>query len=151
MTEKEQSKLYYKTWYSKNRELKKKQCAEYYSNNKDKFSTYNKERYLNNEKEIKAKVQSYRKLNNGKVNALNKRYKLNKIQRTPKWANIDRIREIYELAATKTRLLGKCFHVDHIIPLQGKLVSGLHTESNLQIITAEQNSRKYNTFKILGF
>lgn len=38
------------------------------------------------------------------------------------------------------------FHVDHIIPLQHELVCGLHVENNLQIISAERNMRKNNSF-----
>lgn len=60
---------------------------------------------------------------------------------TPKWANREAIMQIY---------LNKPdgHHVDHVIPLRGKLVSGLHVESNLQYLTAEANMRKHNTFKV---
>lgn len=58
---------------------------------------------------------------------------------TPKWANKDKIKEIY-----KNRPKG--FDVDHIIPLQGKFVSGLHVENNLQYLTVKENRSKYNKF-----
>jgi 5-methylcytosine-specific restriction endonuclease McrA len=54
----------------------------------------------------------------------------------PLWANLSIIKRIYENAEGA--------HVDHIIPLQGELVCGLHVENNLQYLTPEENSRKGN-------
>lgn len=65
-----------------------------------------------------------------------------KLQRTPKWADTDKIREIY-----KNKPDG--YEVDHIIPLQGKLVSGLHVPDNLQYLTPFENQSKKNKFDIL--
>ena len=63
----------------------------------------------------------------------------NKIQRTPKWADLERIRLIYLDCP-------EGYHVDHIIPLQGELVSGLHVPENLQYLTAGENLRKSNKY-----
>lgn len=57
---------------------------------------------------------------------------------TPKWADPDKIAEIYVKAGCE----GK--HVDHIIPLQGASVCGLHVEYNLQIISSSLNLWKSN-------
>jgi hypothetical protein len=62
------------------------------------------------------------------------------IRQRPKWADMDKIREIYV-----NRPEG--YHVDHIIPLRGKTVSGLHVENNLQYLPSLENMKKHNTFK----
>lgn len=69
-----------------------------------------------------------------------------KLRATPSWANAAAIKTIYEEAKRLSILTGIPHHVDHIIPLQGSLVCGLHVENNLQILTASENSRKKNRF-----
>lgn len=65
---------------------------------------------------------------------------------TPNWCDNDRIREIY-LEAITTQIQTKVeHHVDHIVPLNGKSVCGLHCEDNLQILTANDNLQKGNRF-----
>ena len=61
-------------------------------------------------------------------------------RQTPKWADRSKIREIYANCP-------EGYHVDHIIPLRGKIVSGLHIETNWQYLPAKENMRKHNTFK----
>ena len=62
-------------------------------------------------------------------------------QRIPAWADHDKIRAFYRLAAEFSKLYVP-HHVDHIVPLNGELVSGLHVENNLQVIPAQDNLRK---------
>jgi 5-methylcytosine-specific restriction endonuclease McrA len=87
----------------------------------------------------------WRRKNPGKVLALTRKRQLAKIQRTPPWLTEDDfwlMSQAYELAALRTRLFGFAWHVDHIIPLQGELVSGMHVPTNLQVIPGSENSRK---------
>lgn len=65
--------------------------------------------------------------------------------RIPSWANIRKINAIYA-EAERRRMAGYDVQVDHIIPLTHPLVSGLHCEDNLQIITSRENSYKCNYF-----
>lgn len=69
------------------------------------------------------------------------------IQRTPKWLNeseLAAIESVYEQARIATESTGIQHHVDHIVPLRGRLVSGLHVPWNLQVLTAKENASKGN-------
>lgn len=61
-------------------------------------------------------------------------------QATPKWADTETIKQFYLNRP-------KGYHVDHIIPLRGKAVCGLHVEGNLQYLSAEENMKKNNSFE----
>lgn len=60
-------------------------------------------------------------------------------QATPPWANQDKIRKICEATAALQAAAGIKYHVDHIVPLRGKTVCGLHCEANLQALPALDN------------
>lgn len=64
-----------------------------------------------------------------------------KLNATPKWADLQAIELIYKLRP-------EGHHVDHIIPLKGKLVSGLHVETNLQYLPSLDNLKKGNRFEV---
>lgn len=59
--------------------------------------------------------------------------------RIPKWADFSEIKLFYENCP-------EGMVVDHIIPLRGKNVSGLHVLENLQYMTPEENFRKNNKY-----
>lgn len=66
------------------------------------------------------------------------------LRATPKWADRKAIRKFYELAAKLTWETGVQHEVDHIIPLGGKRVSGLHVHTNLQVLAMRANRSKFN-------
>jgi hypothetical protein len=96
----------------------------------------------------KMQATSKRWLKNNKAkNALKKRNRDSaKIHRTPSWLNNAHFFEIecvYSYCAS-LRSIGLNYEVDHIVPLQGKTVSGLHVPWNLQVITKFENRSKGN-------
>ena len=69
-------------------------------------------------------------------------------RQTPLWANRQDIQKIYAERDQLNQSAGFIkFHVDHVIPLQGKTVCGLHITNNLQIIEATINIRKKNHYQ----
>jgi hypothetical protein len=93
--------------------------------------------------------QNYASKNKSKLVAKAGKHRASRIKRTPTWLTADdrwMIEQAYELAALRTKLFGFQWHVDHVIPLQGKLVSGLHVPHNMQIIPARDNRNKSNRF-----
>jgi 5-methylcytosine-specific restriction endonuclease McrA len=68
---------------------------------------------------------------------------------TPKWLTAEdkmAIRMHYRLAIELSRRLGTPHAVDHIVPLQGETVCGLHVPWNMEVITQEENLQKSNKF-----
>jgi hypothetical protein len=96
-------------------------------------------------------AKAYAKQNRAKRTSLERKRQASKLKRTPAWlTDFDKLKIecLYQVAAMRTRESGYAWHVDHIIPLQGKTVSGLHVPSNLRVIPATENLRKNNLYVI---
>lgn len=105
--------------------------------------------YIKYKKQHKNRVKNWTKNNSDKNTAKATKYKNSKLNRTPKWLSKSQIKQMekfYTKAAKLSKKYGIPYEVDHIIPLQGKNVSGLHVPWNLRVITAKQNRKKKNSF-----
>lgn len=66
---------------------------------------------------------------------------------TPKWADRKAIKAVYDEALRLTKITGVRHEVDHIVPLKGERVSGLHVHWNLRAIPHHENRKKSNRFR----
>jgi len=127
----------YSAEYQRNAETRRSQALEYYYANHEQF----KKQQLIRQKlrpEIAAACSASRR-------AL-------KLQRTPAWlTDFDKlkIKCLYSVAAMLTRTNKESWHVDHVIPLQGNLVSGLHTPNNMRVLRGTENISKHNKFEVV--
>ena len=138
-----------KVWQERNRDKIKEYGIEYYKNNKGHKNESSRVYYAKNKAERALQIKEWQRNNPSIVRAHNAKRRASKLQATPQWADLGKIQEVYTEAQRLTELLGIEMHVDHIVPLQGSLVSGLHVETNLQILPAVENLRKSNKFEVI--
>lgn len=97
----------------------------------------------------RAKVAKWSKDNPGKRNAKNARRRAAELERRPKWIKDffkDQVDEFYEMAKELEKIFPWKQHVDHRIPMQGELVSGLDVPWNLEILSIKANLEKGNKY-----
>lgn len=119
----------------------------YKAANKEFIAESNRNYVQQNREVRKATMRNYRQKTKDVQAEYVRRRQAAKMQRTPKWLTEDDVwvmREAYKLARMRTKLFGFSWHVDHVLPLQGKTVSGLHVPTNLQIIPWLDNVKKHN-------
>jgi hypothetical protein len=91
-------------------------------------------------------VRDWQKRNREICTASNAKYRATKLRAIPPWVDWGKVNEIYDKAA-EFRKHGVDIVVDHIIPLQGKNVCGLHWEGNLQLMSNKANCSKSNYYE----
>lgn len=116
----------------------------YYANNKDKVDALNAAWSAANA-DLHRQIRRRHYKNNRAAYAANTARRKSHIkQATPPWADLDAIKAVYQEAARITDQTGVQYVVDHIIPLRGKGVCGLHVPANLRVITSIENASKGN-------
>lgn len=94
---------------------------------------------------------AYKAANPGARKEARKAGKVGKRSRTPAWSDPKECAKVYYKATCLSTMTGVQYHVDHIIPLHGKLVSGLHVHQNLRVLPWDDNLKKTNDFDIVAF
>jgi len=130
----------------------------------EEITKYQNQYYIDNHAELRAKGNQYSRENREILNKAQRKWaKLHpdkklaavrkrqaaKLNRTPKWLtkeDFEKIEEFYFYAKLFSETLGELYEVDHIIPLRGKNISGLHIPSNLQILTEKEHRKKGTKF-----
>lgn len=119
----------------------------YRQQERNRINAYNRQ----NPEKVRERGRLYSEKNRPKLVARAKQYVLSRERRTPAWLTLDDLRmmeQAYELAALRTKLFGFSWHVDHVLPLHGKFVSGLHVPHNLQVIPGFENRSKSNRYNV---
>ena len=134
-------------WRTENAEHYKKKKREYLDREgtqlaarkrAKKWAEENPERKKEMDRKFHEENKSYRALSSS-------RHRARKKNAIPKWLSredFEKINQIYNECERISRETGIPHAVDHIVPLWGKVVTGLHVPNNLRIITAEENNRR---------
>ena len=128
------------TTAEKYKEKKKEYQKAYQSNNPDthKVST-------------RRASKKWKEQNRAKATAYQVKRKASKLKATPMWLSsfdLLKITCLYQVARMRSQESGQEWHVDHIVPLKGKTVCGLHVPWNLRVITAVENMAKNNRLEV---
>ena len=149
ITNKEKLRIKQRAYKQANKEKLSASNKHYRDKTSETRLAYNAEYYKQHLEYCKAYRKEYKQLNKGCINNINARRRAEVIKRTPMWlTEVEKqyIKALYILADLQTKLTGIKWHVDHIVPLQGKIVSGLHIPKNMRVIPAIDNMKKGNRY-----
>lgn len=153
-------KSYYdKCRHDKNRETLLKYMKDYHWKNRDKilsrkkiYREENSEKIFEYRKENSASSKEYQSeyylRNKGKFQYKSALRRSNRLKATPPWLTPEQkalVENLYKFRANVSGVVGREYHVDHIVPLQSEVVCGLHVPWNLQVIPAKDNLSKSNS------
>lgn len=145
----EAAKLRAKKWHHENKKRANENSKRWRQENPERSKELIKLWEQKNKERVRELNKAWKKANKHKVNANTRMRQAAKLNATPPWLNEDHkfmLEEIYELRDLRTQATGVVHHVDHIVPLRGAEVCGLHVPWNLQVIPASANIRKGNSY-----
>lgn len=140
-------KNYYSKYYEENRDKQLAYSKQFQQDNKEHFQAYRAAYYEANKERMSAYQAEYRANNKDKHAQSEAKRRATKLNATPSWLTEDDhdvIGWIYEMREERTKATGVAHHVDHIVPLQGNDVCGLHVWWNMQLLPASENISKSN-------
>lgn len=138
---KEQRSEWQRSYNAEHKEQQRASVKKWALNNPERVRQNQQRWACSNREKEREKSRKWAKNNPAKTAAMAAKRRAKKLQATPAWADITAIAAMYENAASNSMT------VDHIVPLQGRNVCGLHVENNLQLLTKSENSRKGNRFE----
>jgi hypothetical protein len=118
---------------------------EHYRKNSVKESERKAKYYRENKEIVSARIRNYANKNKHSVAAKLAKRRASLLSATPAWANHDKVKAFYKAADLLNMVTGIWHEVDHIVPLQGRKVCGLHWEGNLRVIERAENRSKGNS------
>jgi hypothetical protein len=145
----EANKEWHRNHHAKKLEKNPNWYADFYAKNTERIKEHGRIGYQRHRAKRLEAAKTWAKNNPGMANANKKAYKASKQRACPVWVREDEdlmwmMSEAYDLASMRTEMFGFAWHVDHIVPLRGKEVSGLHVPWNLQVIPGVENMTKSN-------
>lgn len=153
---------YQRLYYEANAEARREYSRRWREANAEALCEYRRRHYEKNAEAARERTRQWReanreaarernrqwsKTNPHKVNAIGAKRRAAKLQATPGWLTKQHLAEIegvYAEAQARSQETGDIYHVDHIVPLQGRNVCGLHVPWNLRAIPAVENLKKKN-------
>ena len=146
---KEETAIYNKEYAKANRERRREYIKANAEANAEAIAERNRKYSKANAKAIAKQRREYRLTPEARVkkNASHAKRRAAKLERTPPWLtkqHLEDIRAFYEWS----EYLDGPHEVDHIVPLQGELVSGLHVPWNLRVLTKDEHKYKLNKFEV---
>lgn len=144
-----------KAHYNEHREEAIARQKVYYEANRDAVLAYQekwraenqqakRDYYLQNAEKQRAASRQW-KADNPDLQRSNEAVRRTRMRNIPPWADRCATAAVYR-EAREMRALGVDCEVDHVIPLRGKTVSGLHVHTNLRVLLTEDNRRKAARF-----